>query len=68
MEDEVTHHCGFLTRWWHRRLRKLDRSFVIDEIEQGNAGEKDKKILIDIFKAMPGQEHWRCPCGLQETT
>ena len=51
--------CGWLRRWWHRRLRRIDREMIEPALDG------DLRTLV-LFRNSQGQEHWRCPCAREE--
>lgn len=57
-------------RWLHRRRRWIDRSTVYVEICRRVS--EQHRPLSDIagawamHRALPGQEHWGCPCAAEE--
>lgn len=64
--------CNILQRYWHRRLRKADRTFMIpvlvgkasDGYEEKSPEWQERRMLaIELFMLDRGQEHWSCACS-----
>lgn len=56
--------CHWWNRWWHRRLRRMDMSFILDAIHVAAKGDLTKVTKMwNYHKTLPGQEHWRCECS-----
>lgn len=66
--DRVTP-CGWWVRWWHRRLRRADRTFFLPRLVEapGLTHSERAEALFGFFMAH-GQEHWRCGCSDDEAT
>ena len=65
--------CGVVRRWWHRRLRRIDKQILFPAIEEqarryADREERARKIqqAFALFRIQPGQEHWRCGCAKEE--
>ena len=62
--------CPFYVRWWHRRLRKLDRQVILSALLTHESRSPFRfstaSRLWDGYRAQPGQEHWSCPCAKSE--
>lgn len=61
--------CPWWSRWWHQRLRTLDRRTIIPAL-LSQVPEDDAQGRIRIFALFTtdrGQAHWNCPCGQIET-
>lgn len=55
--------CGWLRRWWHARLRRIDRQIMLRSIiKQARDLEQTQKAWA-LFRESEGQEHWRCGCA-----
>ena len=64
--------CKWWNRWYHRKLRRLDRRFMaqslwnaITKYNDGTPVETFEKMW-DQFIHEPGQEHWQCDCAKKE--
>lgn len=61
--------CSWRIRWWHKRLRRLDRELLIPSMI---AIASQRQVLLPpgeiyrIIRREPNMEHWNCPCGLAE--
>lgn len=57
--------CSWWLRWYHRRLRRLDASTIIQLLVER---APDGKFLeaVSMFWLMDGQDHWRCPCSVDD--
>jgi len=73
MTEPVKKKCGFLARWWHRRLRGIDRDTMLPALQhaamiQLPLDPAKQHALVDevwsTFIQSPGQEHWRCQCSV----
>ena len=66
MASDDTLNCPWWIRWYHRRLRKIDlvtmgpAILAAVKLSRFTDGEGDQGW--EAFKAMQGQEHWRCEC------
>ncbi len=65
--------CSWWKRFWHRRMRKMDREVMrasmVSAIERHN-DPTPKETLDKIWNQFihePGQEHWLCPCAARES-
>lgn len=74
MTDAATpkRYCNIIARWWHRKLRRLDRQFLGPAIEEHAQArpESERGDLIrkawTLHESMPSEWHWRCPCAEEE--
>ena len=75
LRDQLAHAVAFwkrpclLRRGYHRRLREADEEFVLQAIRRlGLRGDLDEGVATtwDVFKSMPGQGHWSCPCAIED--
>ena len=59
--------CAWWVRWWHRRLRRIDKQVMLSAIALAAADRGEGIDAIadawELFKADRGQEHWRCACA-----
>lgn len=65
-----------LRRWWsrpcgfragtHARLRQIDREGLWPAIVRQSESETAAAMAWGLFLALPGQDHWRCACAMQE--
>lgn len=58
--------CGVIRRWWHRRLRRIDRVEMLYAIKSRTLDSEKRRAMWQIFVEQPGQAHWRCWCGRSE--
>ena len=66
-----TDRCPWPARWWHRRLRRIDRAVMLPTLRRACEQTGSHEIVLRAawrgFIDAEGQEHWRCPCaGLEE--
>jgi hypothetical protein len=66
--DKGVVNCPWWTRWYHRRLRKMDVENIWWKINNGARTTEEADRAWSLFKTMPGQEHWRCPCAESDIT
>jgi len=59
--------CGLLRRWWHRRKRNADWSFMAEAIVMSAPNLDAARWAWNDFIQSEGQEHWRCECGREVT-
>jgi hypothetical protein len=72
-ERKASGKCHWWNRWWHRKLRKIDRREMMPALERAAArygpaehAQEVLEIAWEGFKRDKGQEHWRCECALEE--
>lgn len=65
--------CRWWNRWYHRRLRRIDREFMSPALESlhGACGSTEESLRFvakawNLFMSDVGQEHWRCECAMAE--
>lgn len=64
--------CSWWVRWYHRRLRRMDRQVMGDSMMRAIARYRDptpKETFAKMwnqFICERGQEHWLCPCANRE--
>ncbi len=59
--------CPWYVRWWHRRLRNIDRQMIWVGIRESTTSLEKRAMAWQLFIIAPGQEHWRCACGAHAT-
>jgi hypothetical protein len=63
--------CAWWNRWWHRRLRKIDRKIMIPMLIANSRllQPDDPSLPLRAFLSFAGQRgqgHWHCACSEQD--
>lgn len=64
--------CPWWRAWWHRRLRRVDRTTMWvalrAQADRRHPDDSEEAILMALkawalFIQQPGQAHWLCACA-----
>jgi len=55
--------CPWWIRPWHRRARAHDLEVMWLSLYARADSLETARVAWEVFVEMPGQGHWRCPCG-----
>ena len=61
----MTNQCSWWRRWYHRRLRRIDRKIMLPMLIEKAMTKRPGELsqTWDLFTAQPEQAHWRCACA-----
>lgn len=65
-DKPVCRDCRWWERWWHRRLREIDRRTMLPAMLERVGSKQVAAMAFTFFTEQPGQEHWQCPCAVKE--
>jgi hypothetical protein len=54
--------CGWFSRLWHARLRRIDRRLIVPATLE-RAGPDKAWLAWLVLLAAPGNKHWTCACS-----